>query len=278
MATVGAARQAWRRLEPLHAMIYFVPEAPRRYRDLGVADVMTGYFASRVAAMGAVSAEVVIATFFNFCPDLVRRGIPQVWEVASPEKLIAARLDAVGSALRRVGIHELPELPATLELARRAAEEACHHVQGRPLFAAHAAQPWPDDPLLQLWHAQTLLREYRGDGHIAALVSEGLTGLEALILYAAMAHGMDPLLKATRGWPQEAWTAAEEGLRARGLLGDGLSLTDHGQEFRQAIEDRTDVLAFPAYAVLDDEECERLAELARVFGRAVVGAGLLNFR
>ncbi|GAA1020663.1 hypothetical protein GCM10009556_085170 [Acrocarpospora pleiomorpha] len=277
MASVGVARQAWRRLEPLHAMVYFVPEARRRYRALGVGDPQVGYFASRVAAMGAVSAEVVIATFFNFCPDLVRRGIPEVWEVVTPEKLVEARLEAAGAALRRVGIHEFPELAETLELASRAAEEACAHVRGRALFGAHAALPWPEDPLLRLWHAQTLLREYRGDGHVAVLVSEGVSGLEALILYAATAPAMVSLLKGTRGWSDEDWAAGEEGLRARGLLGEGLALTERGRVFRQGIEDRTDVLAFPAYAVLDDGECERLAELARVFGRAVVGAGLLSF-
>jgi hypothetical protein len=269
------ARQACRRLEPLHAMIYFVPEAPERYAGLGVTDPQTGYFASRGAAFGPVSPEVVIATFFNFSPALVRRTLPGVWAVTSPGKLLDARLEAADAALRRVGMHEHPDLAETAALARRAAEAACEHIQGRPLFAAHAALPWPDEPLPVLWHAQTLLREYRGDGHVSALVLHGLTGLEALILHAATGRISVGFLKASRGWRAEEWAAGEEELRSRGLLGEGLTLSDEGRELRQGIEDRTDDLALPAYASLGEQDCARLAELGRSFGRAVVAAGLL---
>ena len=96
------------------------------------------------------------------------------------------------------GIHELPVLDEVLALARRAAEAACEHPQGRPLFAAHAALPWPDEPLLQLWHAQTLLREFRGDGHVACLLSEGVGPLDALVLHAATGEVPVDFLKASR--------------------------------------------------------------------------------
>ncbi|MCP9983335.1 hypothetical protein LUX32_41320 [Actinomadura madurae] len=156
-----AARQAWRRLEPVHSMIYFVPEAPERYAALGL-DARTAYFASRAAAFGRASAEVVIATFYNFNPDVVRAAIPAAWEKASPEQVLDARADAATAALRRGGVDRLPGLEETVSLARRAAEAAGDHAQGRPLYAAHAALPWPDEPILQLWWAQTLLREFRG--------------------------------------------------------------------------------------------------------------------
>ncbi|TDC56037.1 hypothetical protein E1281_09450 [Actinomadura sp. KC345] len=269
-----AARQAWRRLEPVHSMIYFVPEGPERYAALGL-DARSGYFASRSAAFGRASAEIVIATFYNFHPAIVRRALPAAWDAAAPERVLAARTDAAGAALRRAQIHRLPALEETLALARRAAEAARDQAHGRPLFAAHAALAWPDEPILQLWWAQTLLREFRGDGHIAVLTAEGVTPLEALVLHGATGTVPTPFLKATRAWPSDEWEATAERLRGRGLL-DGESLTTEGKDFRRHIEDRTDALALPAYSVLGEEGCERLAELARPYGRAVVDAGLLN--
>ncbi|MBA2893887.1 SCO6745 family protein [Nonomuraea soli] len=269
-----SARQAWRRLEPVHGMIYFVPEAGLRWAELGLKG-MAGYFASRGAAFGRASADLVIATFYNFCPDLVRQALPQAWEVVTPEQMLAARVEAAGAALRRAGLHELPGLDETLDLARRAALAACEHPQGRPLFAAHAALPWPDEPIERLWHAQTLLREFRGDGHVAMLLAEGVGGLEALVLHAASGDVPTAFLKISRAWPEEEWAAAEERLRSRGLL-DGDGLSTEGAALRQHIEARTDALALPAYAALGEDGCARLAELARPFGRGVVSAGLLN--
>ncbi|MFF5278885.1 hypothetical protein [Streptomyces sp. NPDC000133] len=269
-----AARFAWRRLEPLHGMVYFVPEARNRYTELGLQG-RGGYFASRGAALGRASADLVIATFYNFCPDVVRGALPAAWDAVTPEQMLAARLAGAGEALRRAKIHELPGLDEIIGLARRAAEAACEHPQGRPLFAAHAALPWPDEPILQLWHAQTLLREFRGDGHIAALLTEGVGPLEALVLHGASGLVPAAALKLSRAWPEEQWAATEDRLHERGLL-DGDVLSIEGSALRQHIEDRTDALALPAYGVLGEEGCERLAELADTFGRAVTDAGLLD--
>ncbi|MFG2123409.1 hypothetical protein [Streptomyces sp. NPDC048710] len=268
------ARAAWRRLEPVHGMIYFVPEAGRRYADLGLSR-RAGYFASRSAAFGRASADLVIATFYNFNPAFVRQAIDGAWDTTTPQQVLDARYAAADEALRRAGIHELPHLDEVLALTRRAAEAACEHVQGRPLFAAHAALPWPEEPVLQLWHAQTLLREFRGDGHVACLLGEGVGGLEALILHAATGEIPVDLLKKSRAWPEEEWAGTREHLRERGLL-DGDSLSSEGVLLRRHIEDRTDDLALPAYAALGEAGCERLAELASPFGRAVVDAGLLK--
>jgi hypothetical protein len=276
MVSAQVARQAWRRLEPVHTMVYFVPEAAERYAALGLTDRVSGYFASRAAAFGEATAEQVIATFYNFNPALIRQVLPAAWKITTPEKVLQARLDAAEAALRRAGIHEIADLAETTALARRAAEAAGDHLQGRPLFAAHAALPWPDEPLLQLWHAQTLLREFRGDGHIALLVSEEITALEALVLHAATGDVSVRFLKASRNWPEEEWEAAADGLRSRGLLGEDLTLSAEGGALRGRIEERTDALALPAYRVLGEDGCARLAELARQFGRAVVDAGLVR--
>jgi hypothetical protein len=269
-----SAREAWRRLEPLHAMIYFVPEARQRYADLGLG-AHAGYFASRSAAFGRASAELVASTFYNFNPAVVRRAIDGVWDKATPQQVLDARHAAAQEALRRAGVHEHPALPEILPLTRRAAEAARDHVQGRPLFAAHAALPWPEEPVLELWHAQTLLREFRGDGHVACLLSEGVGALESLVLHAATGDVPVDFLKASRAWPEEEWAAAAERLRTRGLL-DGESLSSEGARLRGHIENRTDRLALPAYAALGDSDCERLAELASPLRRAVLDAGLLT--
>ncbi|MFE7274740.1 hypothetical protein [Streptomyces sp. NPDC057623] len=269
-----AARAAWRGLEPVHGMIYFVPEARRRYADLGLSG-RAGYFTSRSAAFGRASAELVISTFYNFNPDLVRQALAGAWDATTPQQVLDARYAAAGEALRRAGIHQLPDLTEVLDLTRRAADAACEHTPGRPLFAAHAALPWPEEPVLRLWHAQTLLREFRGDGHVACLLSEGVGSLEALVLHAATGEVPVDFLKASRAWPEAEWAATQERLRERGLL-DGDSLSAEGVTLRRHIEDRTDQLALPAYAALGDAECERLAELASPFGRAVIEGGLLK--
>lgn len=274
------ARKTWRTLEPIHGMIYFAPEAAERYKALGIEDRMAGYFGSRAAAMGPVPAEVVIATFFNFHPDLVRRGVPAVWDIATPTELLAARLDAADAALRRVwgdAVSE-PEVGRAAELGRRAAEAACEHPEGRPLFAGHASLPWPDEPHLVLWHAQSLLREFRGDAHVAALMLEGLSGLDALITHAAAGDVPADILRTTRAWSQDEWDAGVESMRARGLIADGaeLSFTAEGRAQRQRIEDTTDERSAVAYRPLGDNGCDELRTVARPLSKAVVEGGLLG--
>lgn len=265
------AHKTWRTVEPLHGMIYFVPEAAEAYARLGITGT-AGYFASRAAPMGAVSADVVIATFFNFNPDLVRSAIPDAWRRATPADLIAARFSAVDAACRRIlgsDVVASPDMARAATLARTAAEEAARHLEGRPLAAGHADVDWPDEPHLQLWHAQSILREFRGDGHIAQLVIHGLSGLEALVTHAAAGDVPARVLLATRAWSEEAWQAAVDGLRARGWLepGDELRFTPSGARQRQEIEDGTDALSSAPYAALGEEGCSELRALVRPWSK-----------
>jgi hypothetical protein len=274
------ARTAWRTAEPIHGMIYFAPEAHRRYAALGLHERM-GYFASRAAPLGPVGADPVIATFFNFNPQLVRAAIPAAWRIATPEAILRTRLEAADAALRRACAPDLlasPDMAEAAGLARRAAESASEHPEGRTLFAATSALPWPAEPHLVLWHAQTLLREYRGDGHVAALLLTGCSGIEALVLHAATGVVAAEILRRTRGWSATEWDTTVDRLRSGGLLeaGEELALTATGRAQRQWVEDRTDLLAAPAYAVLGGAGCARLVELAGRISRAVTEAGLLN--
>jgi hypothetical protein len=275
-----SARSVFRALEPVHGMIYFSPHGPELYRQLGITDPRMMYFASRSAAFGVVPAEVVIATFFNFNPDVVRQAIPAAWRIAAPERMQGARLQAADRSLRQawgaaVGGREVGE---AAELARAAAERALHRPQGRPLFAAHAALDWPTEPHLVLWHAQTLLREYRGDGHVAQLLSAGLDGIEALITHSATGEIPAEVLRVSRSWSESDWSAGVRGLRERGWLTDDpqLTLSEEGKARRGAIEDRTDELACYPYQAIGADGCTRLRTLAMELATKVV-EGELGF-
>jgi hypothetical protein len=273
---VVLARKMWRTLEPVHGLVYFAPEAAEEYKALGFSSPRTGYFATRAAPMGAVTAEVVIATFFNFHPDLVRRHIPSAWAAAPPERIIEARFRLAGAALERVlgGDTESDEIREAATLAREAAS-ACR-TEGRPLYAGHASLPWPDDPHLVLWHAVTLLREYRGDGHIAALTTAGVGPCEALVLHAATGDVPAAALQASRAWSDDEWRSAADALRSRGWLDAGNGLTPAGRAHRVDIEHRTDELAMAPWTHLGGDDCARLRALVRPTSRAIVDANTFS--
>ena len=260
---------------PLWLTTIFAPDVGQAFDELGVG-LAERYFATRVAPLGPASASVVVATFFNFSPAAVSLAIPAVWERFTPRQLLDAQLDGVqrklGRALAEVDGDVVDEAATLLG---RAAAAACEHPEGRPLFAGYASLPWPDDPLLRLWHAHYLLREFRGDGHIAVLTSEGLSGLEALQLHIAFVPAVGPVFRATRGWTDDQWDASVETLRARGWLtsDDELTLTPAGHAYREEIEARTDARNAPAYEAVGDDGCRRLLELGAVIGSAVLADG-----
>ena len=274
------ARKMWRTLEPFHGLVYFTPYATTAYAALGVTG-RSGYFASRAAPMGAVPAGVVVATFYNFNPVVVHRAIPAAWQAASPADFVAARFEAVDRALRdTLGADALAsgDVVEAAALARRASE-ACTP-EGRPLYAGHADLAWPDPPHLALWHAVTLLREFRGDGHVAALVTGGLDGCEALVTHAADAEASVPaeVLRRTREWDQDAWAAAGDRLRARGILDDAGALTPDGAAVRAAVEETTDEQAMAPWRHLGEDDAARLRTLVRPFSKAIVASGVLGGR
>ncbi len=263
-----------RALEPLHAMIYFAPEGDEEYPQTGLRPGRMGYFASRSAPMGPVSAGVTAATFYNFNPQLVAKYIPRAWELASVPDILAARLVVADRALRRllgddgVGSAEVAE---AADLARAATVGL--PVDGRPLFAGHADLPWPEQPHLVLWHAISLLREFRGDGHLAALLRGGLSGIDAAVTHHATGHGFtEAAAKATRGWTDDEWAASVASLSDRGLLGAG-GLTDAGKGLRAQVEADTDALDTQASETLGAGRTSRLIELGATLSKQAVQAG-----
>jgi hypothetical protein len=226
--------------------------------------------------MGAVPANVVAATFYNFNPRLVASAVPAAWEMASPATVIRVRYEIVATALPRVlgeGLTESAELARAASLLRNVAE-SIPNADGRPLYAAHAELPWPDTPIVALWHAITLLREYRGDGHIAALVTSGLSGLQALITHTATGIGFNAdSARRLRGWSHDEWNATTEGLMSRGILSRGGELTPGGTDQRSKIEDLTDELGYPPWQALPADQADELVSFAQVLRAAVSAAG-----
>jgi hypothetical protein len=156
-----------------------------------------------------------------------------------------------------------PEVTEAAELAARAAEVCSALPQGRSLGAAHAEVTLAEEPHLVLWQALTALREWRGDGHIAALVSAGVGAPECHLLLAARGVVPAEVLRTSRRWSDDEWAAALDRLRTRGWLDRDGAFTDAGRAVGDGVEAHTDELAMAPWDALGDEGCERLAALMR---------------
>jgi hypothetical protein len=271
----SVARSAHNATNSLHSLVYFVPETEQQLTSVGLRAGRMCYFAGRAAPMGAVGPGVVTATFYNFSPHLVARSIPLAWDLASPEAVAAARLAAADAALRRLlGPDVLASADMTTMAALlRDAAGACG-AEGRPLYAGHADLDWPDAPHLVMWHAVSLLREHRGDGHTCTLAAAGLSGIEALVTHTATGKGFTPqFARASRGWSQDEWDSAVSGLAARGLLDGQGALTPAGHALRAQVEDQTDRLAAPPWQHLGERQTEDVVRIGKAMTRAVAAAG-----
>jgi hypothetical protein len=258
------AHEGWLALETLHALSYFAPETAESLAEIGIVG-RDGYFAARSAAMGAVDPGVTVATFYVFAPRAVEASLPAVWSTAAPAEVLRARYAGVRGAL-----HRLLGDPDVSEAATLAAE-LCEGlgVHGRPLFAGHASVAWPDEPLMQLWHAATLVREHRGDGHVNVLLHAGVRPLDALVLNGLVCGSTD-FMERRRGWTQEEWADARAGLVARRLLTPDHQLSDQGRALTEHVEDQTEQAALEGWQHLGEARARRLVELLRPVRAAVV--------
>jgi hypothetical protein len=264
------ARRFFDRFEPVHAVTYFSPESRAAFDGLGYRGFWMGYFAGRSAPLGIVPAQVVTALFYNFAASRVAKALPAAWEVAPPGAALRAREDSAVATLRRYGLTD-DGVRQAADLAAKAARSA--PLDGRPLFAANSALPWPTEPLATLWHATTLLREQRGDAHVAVLASSGLSGRECNVLHAAAGRVPPEMIMRGRDYDEDQWRHHANRLTERGLLDGHGALTDAGRALKQHIEDATDVLALSALEGLDDAEVEDLFRALTPVARAVVAGG-----
>ncbi|ONH31374.1 SCO6745 family protein [Pseudofrankia asymbiotica] len=260
MVETNVAQRMWRLFEPVHAVTYFAPASLAAWENAGLRGYWRGYFAGRAAPLGPVEAGPVVGAFFGFAPAMVARALPDVWTRISPEKALAVRLDgaraALGPLVAGIGADGLTELAALL---RSAVDRT--PVAGRVLGAANAALPWPDDPLGAVWQATTILREHRGDGHVAALVTAGLDGPESLVWRVSMGGTDRAFYQRIRGWTDDEWDAAADRLRARGWLDAAHAPTGAALAAARDLEATTDRLASPAWDALGPAAVDRAAAL-----------------
>lgn len=270
------SRDAWEPLEVLHAIAYFAPEPDAALKATGLRGFWMGYFAARAAPLGAVGPEVVTAVFHGFPFEAVARSLPDAWSYAAPARAWDARRDGSVAALQRVlGASAAgSDVAMVADLGRRVVAAARY--DGRALAAATAGMAWPDDPLAVAWQVATVLREHRGDGHVALLTAADLDGSQANVLAAARGATTLGTQRRARAWSDDAWRAAEDALEERGIVADG-ALTSAGRALAVQIEERTDELAAPPYDALTGTEQEALVSAARRLATLVIQAGELPF-
>ena len=266
MADAAAtARSMWTLFEPIHAVTYFAPEARSAYERAGLRGFWRGYFAGRAAPLGAASAAVVAASFFNFAPAFVARAIPGVWDLITPDEALRVRMAGATEALGRLLAGREADAAAAADLLWRAIGEL--DFSGRVLAAADAALPVPGSgssgssgssgasgalgswALARLWQAATVLREHRGDGHFAALAAADIDGCQAVALRCLLDLRREDL-QPVRGWTDEAWDDALARLAGRGWVGPDGELTSAGLQAHAAVEDATDRAASRPWARL----------------------------
>jgi hypothetical protein len=269
---MAVSRSFWQAVEVIHDVVYFAPDAKQRYLDIGLKGYWMGYMASRSGALGTPPPEVVVALFHGFAPRMVHRALPDAWSMASRDDILATRLDLArdtlapglaGSDVERLA-KELAAIIGSLDYA------------GKGLAAAHVSLPAPDDPIGRLWHAATVLREYRGDCHVAILTAAGLDGAAANAL--AVADGrVPPGQREMRGWTDDEWGEAYERLRRRAWTDEFAAITESGRAARAQIEDATDRVSASSF----DEEAQARAitvESALIdAARAIESSGAMQF-
>ncbi|MFH8933274.1 SCO6745 family protein [Streptomyces griseosporeus] len=269
------ARRMFELLEPICLVTFFADECNAELAALGHRTYWDGYFASRAAPLGRVSATVVHAAFYNFADGEAARHIPGAWETIPPEASLAARQRGSAASLRRIlgaGLAGSPGLVRAADLTTKAATSA--PMEGRVMYAGMRALPVPGDPVARLWHSATMLREHRGDGHIAALLTERIGGTEAHVL-SALEQGIHPPESFGRihHLPKERLAAVMDGLRARGLVDAEGRFTDAGRATKQRVEALTDDLAAAPYEALSPAELDELVAVLEPLTARLVAAG-----
>jgi hypothetical protein len=269
--TPVTARRLLDRFEPVHAVTYFTPEARSAFDAVGFRGFWMGYFAGRSAPLGSVPTQVVTAIFYNFAPSHIVRALPDAWEFGSPADALRARETSAVAALARCGVTADDATATVARLLEKAARSA--PFDGRPLFAANLALPWPEEPVAKLWHATTLLREQRGDGHVALLAGAGISGRECNVLHSVADRVPRDFIVRSRQYDDDEWLACVARLVARGVLDETGALTGEGDTLKRHLEDTTDRLALAAFDALDDDEVEVLFRTLTPLTRKVLAGG-----
>ena len=283
------SRQLWVAIESIHAVTYFAAQCRQALRDAGVKGFWAGYFAARAAPLGVVGAGPVVAAFYNFHPAMVQQAVPSCWEVIDPGELTVRRAAAaVAGLIDLCAPGQLAGAVAALPLLRAVSERSAG--EGRVMAGANRGL-WPSVAVglgrrgvpaqqvavAEVWQACTSLREHRGDGHVAALLTHGISGLDAHLLAAGTQGLPAEVLRDNRGWSDQQWQAGAADMTKRGLLHPDGSATVAGRAVHSAVESLTDDLAERALAALDDREVDRLHRALSGCATDIQSSGLLPF-
>jgi hypothetical protein len=263
------ARRLRNAVEPLAAGIYFAPEAHEAYAQLGFSPSPAAndgvqmpdgvaYFASRGACLGQVHGDVIAAAFGVFNPEIVVPLVASAWTITDAPTILAAREHGARESLRRMLGDPPKGAERATELLRRGASAA--RGEGRHLFSGLRSLGFPGDPIADLWRAADLVREHRGDSHIAAWISRGFDATEiSLITEPYIGLPMRTYAR-SRAWSDADFDAALERMTARGYFTDG-ELNDAGRDAREAVEvatDRQEASIIDAIGDDFDELCDLL--------------------
>lgn len=228
------SRNFWKATASIHHVVYAHPSANERFTSLGLKGGWMPYFASRSAPLGEPGPHAVTATFQVVAPRAVEKVIPAAWGLAERQAILDTRL-AIGA----LGVSEKFGTPTTELVDALEDINARIDFAGRPMAAALADLPTPTDLVGRLWHAASILREYRGDSHLAGLIAAGINGVDALVLEAAT--GRVPAdFPTSRGWNDAELAASADRLRERGWLDADGAATEAGVAAREELENTTD--------------------------------------
>lgn len=277
------------RLNSFHSAMYFSEIVGAVYAEHGLQPGVEGNMAARSAPLGRVNPGVVSAAYYNYSPNFVAGLLPRLWDIASPEEMVQARFDAVAAFMAEVfGSRE--DIALLTEAATQLASAvepvlAAMDFSGRTLAAATAdviGAHSATTAFEKLWDVATVAREFRGDGHVAALVTAGLPGIDALMLDVATGASFKPrAAQKTRGYTDEEWKTGQNRLADSGLITveqdergfDRPIITAAGRDLKEQVEQLTDGTVATAWSVLDDDQIEALVTPSRSLIRVLAQSG-----
>ena len=279
-ASLPIARGIWAAVEPIASSVYFLPEVHRAYNELGFDGPsrvqggiefpdMVAYFTSRGACLGPnVSGHLVASAFGVFKRPMVVDAVAQGWSRTDQPAILAARQRGATEGLTRILGPSPDGLSWATEILTRMGTQA--NGEGRALYSGLLSLGFPDDPIGAFWRAADLVREHRGDSHIAAWIDQDLDACEIGVLTDPWRGQPLKSWVRSRGWTEDELDAAIERLRSRGYLeGDGI--TPAGWALREDIEQATDAMEGRVVASLGDD-ADRLFELMDGWCELVVAA------
>lgn len=250
-------RRLFGRLEAVHTVAYFAPHVLEVQQQHGFTDRSIGYVAARSAPLGMVPAEVVTALFYSFSHTSIARAIPDAYAIQAPSDTVSMTLGAVGDVLGSLfaDVHDLADIADEAYAAAM-----LHPLAGAPLGAAWASVPVSPNPAVKLWQAATVIREVRGDNHIALLMVNQLDPVEAHLSTRGDTPKLREIIGQQRLITDDAFDDAVARLKRRGLLNPDGSLSAAGEAFRQQIESDTDRLMVDPWVAFGADRADALLE------------------